>query len=758
MINFEDNTNDNSYKLIKKLIINKAIRFHSLGNITEATKYYIFCMNQHFNDPSIYSNFGAILKNHGKLKEAEILTLKAVKMQPDYVDGIFNLSVIYEDLGRLKEAEKYLNKAIKLKPSSTNLYVQLGLLKKNNGNLEEAKKIIYKAIEINPSFHKSYLVLGNILSDLGNLEESKIHIKKAIHLNPNNTNAYNNLGIVFYKNKELKEAIIYFRKAIDLNPNYADAYNNLGVSLKDIRKLEDAEIYIRKAIDLNPNNADAYNNLGTTLNELRRFKEAEIFIKKAIEINPNSSNYYNNMSLVTKELGDLEKAKQLALRAIDLNKYSSNAYNNLGNIMKDLGKIKASENYYKKAIKLNPKNELAYYNLGRFFRDLGNSKKAEINTRKAIEINPKLSIAYNNLGAILKDLGKLKEAELVLNKAIELKPDLARAYFSLSLLKSPNYKNWSSKLFSEDIFKGKNTEEKIDIYFARANILHRENNYNGSAKYLKIANNLKMKLKPIKGNYLINKNSLYLMEKLTKNSNSKSLKEYNDNIFIVGMPRSGSTLVESIISLNEKVTDLGETDILEASYLESIKNKRCSIDQIYREKLNSIKQKTQITTNKNLNNFLYTGVIIKGIPNAKIIHCFRNPFDNILSIYKAHFSNGYEYSSSLSECAKVYLNQEELMDEFKNRFRKDIYDLNYDLLISNPNKEIKSLISWLGWEWDDKYLKPHLNDRIIYTASNIQVRSPINTKSKNGWLKYKNLLKPVISIIKNDKKINYKFL
>ena len=127
--------------------------------------------------------------------------------------------------------------------------------------------------------------------------------------------------------------------------------------------------------------------------------------------------------------------------------------------------------------------------------------------------------------------------------------------------------------------------------------------------------------------------------------------------------------------------------------------------------------------------------------------CYRNPLDNILSIYRTHFNTGNKYSSSLVDSANVYLDQDEIMTEYKNSFRSKIYDLNYDSLVSNPNKEIKSLISWLGWKWDNKYLSPHLNQRSVSTASNVQVRSPINSKSVGGWKNYKDMLKPAIEIL-----------
>ena len=157
-----------------------------------------------------------------------------------------------------------------------------------------------------------------------------------------------------------------------------------------------------------------------------------------------------------------------------------------------------------------------------------------------------------------------------------------------------------------------------------------------------------------------------------------------------------------------------------------------------------------ITTNKNLGNYKYAGIIANEIPNAKIIHCFRNPLDNILSMFRANFKSGVYYSSSIVDCALIYNNQEEIMDNYKMEFRSKIYDLNYDLLVENPTKEVESLINWLGWKWNKSYLKPHLNQRSVITASDVQVRSKINSKSIGGWKNYKEMLKPAIEIIIQD--------
>ena len=421
--------------------------------------------------------------------------------------------------------------------------------------------------------------------------------------------------------------------------------------------------------------------------------------------------------------------------------------------MKDLGKLKDAEVSTRKAITLNPDYATAHSNLGNILRDLGKLKDAEVSTRKAITLNPDCATAHSNLGNILRDLGKLKDAELSYRKAVELNSNYAMAYFSLSTLQYSNEnKIWKNQLFSENILNSNSQRDQVNIYFARANILHKEKNYNDSSNFLQLANNLKLDLDPSNSEKLIKKSRTLLIESDKKETNKKEYNNSAESVFIVGMPRSGSTLLESILSMKNDVYDLGEINILEKSFLEYKKSKKdINLADLYEEKVNN-KTQLNISTNKWLYNYQYAGIIAKHIPNARIIHCYRNPLDNILSIYQAHFARGNEYSSSLVDCAKVYLDQEEIMTEYKNRFRSKIYDLNYDLLVSNPNQEIISLISWLGWEWDDAYLSPHLNPRSVSTASSVQVRSKINSKSIGGWKNYKEMLKPAIRILTKTNK------
>ncbi len=557
----------------------------------------------------------------------------------------------------------------------------------------------------------------------GNLIKAEEYYQVFIDKGFSDPRVFSNYAVIMTQKGKLNTAINFYKKSIESFPNSPQAYSNLGKILKDLRKFEEAEFYIRKAIEIKPNYAEAYLNLGIIFIQLGKFKKAEEYTRKAIEIKPNYCK----------------------------------AYYNLGTIFRDTCNFSNAEKYTRKALDIKPDDIDSLINLGSILIQDKKYDDAERYIRKALEINPSLSKAYSNLASIFVDIGRFNEAEEYLIKAIEYEPYFARAYFSLSILKLPKKeKNWQKILFSEEILKNRSDKDLIDIYFARSNILHQNKKFDQSKQYLSLANDLKLNLSPSNRIPLLNKSKLLLEEsdEVVIDFNKKIDSE--ESIFIVGMPRSGSTLLESIISINSDVSDLGEVNTFEEAFLEWKKtrliNNQSSLSRLYFKKIKSLNIKKQITTNKWLYNYQYTGFILKHIPNAKIIHCFRNPLDNILSIYRAHFSGGNEYSSSLVDSAYVYLDHEFLMSEYKLRYPERIYNMNYDLLVTQPDIEIRSLISWLGWDWNKAYLSPNLNNRTVNTASKVQVRSPIHSKSIGGWENYRNLLLPAIKIIcANDK-------
>ena len=214
------------------------------------------------------------------------------------------------------------------------------------------------------------------------------------------------------------------------------------------------------------------------------------------------------------------------------------------------------------------------------------------------------------------------------------------------------------------------------------------------------------------------------------------------------MPRSGSTLLENILSLNSEVIDMGEVNFLEES-IKEIKDIK-DVYNVYQKKVINQFKTSVFYTDKNLFNYMYCPIISCYFPKAKIINCMRNPLDNILSIYRANFLN-QSFSFSLPDISNLYINYFETMEEYKSKFNEYIYDYNYEDMIENPNNIIPKIIKWLDWDWNDKYLSPHKNKRNVYTASSAQIREKFHSSSIGVWKEYKELLEPAIDIIKTNK-------
>ncbi len=321
-------TNKNT-KPSKEQIINQAFHFHSQGNISEAAKYYQYFINQGFNDPRVFSNYGTILIGIGKLKEAEILIRTAIKLKPNYAEAHSNLGTILIGLGQLQEAETSTRKAIELNPNYGDAHLNLGTILKDFGKLKEAEISTRKAIELTNESAKAHYNLGTILIGLGQLKEAEISTRRAIEINPDFAMAHCSLGSIFIDLGQLKEAEISTRKSIELKPDYAIAHSNLGNILSNLGKLKEASLSTRKAIELKPDFAMAHLNLGSILKDLGKLQEAEVYTRKAIEIKPDYTEAYSNLGNILRLLSKYNDAIDSYRKAIKLDSNSSSAKSGL---------------------------------------------------------------------------------------------------------------------------------------------------------------------------------------------------------------------------------------------------------------------------------------------------------------------------------------------------------------------------------------------------------------------------------------------
>ena len=505
-------------------------------------------------------------------------------------------------------------------------------------------------------------------------------------------------------------------------PEHDLAWKILSIIFEKTGKMQESLTAIKKIVSISFQDPLAHYNLGNTYGKLSNFSKAEESYKKAISLKPNFPE----------------------------------AYYNLGTIFENNFKLEEAEKYYKQAIALKPDFADAYNNLGIVLEDLRKLNESEMCFKKVITLNPNFAEGFHNLGNNLEQQGTFKDAQMNYEKAIFINPSLANAHRQLSLIKKYDTYDDHYQLLKK-LYKDKNLSEEqlCHINFSLAKIYEDLENFEKAFKHFEEGNKIQKKLL----NYNIKKdielfNQIKLnFQKIKKNMPSiKRNKSDLTPIFIIGMPRSGTTLVEQIISSHSKVSGLGElpfvlqiglkiaNDLLEYNSENVLKFR-----DNYLEKIKSFAEKNLIITDKMPQNFLYTGLIASSFPEAKILHIKRNKSAVCWANYKQWFkSKDLSYSYSIDDIIKYYELYEDLMNFWKKLFSDRIYEVDYESLTNNHENEIKKLIKYLDLDWEDGCLSPEKNKRAVTTASNKQIRNKIFKGSSQKWKNYKPFLNGVL--------------
>jgi len=487
--------------------------------------------------------------------------------------------------------------------------------------------------------------------------------------------------------------------------------------------------------------------------------KAENLCKKILIKNPKVVFLYNLLGLISAGLGKVNKAIKCYEEGIKIDPNFSIIYSNLGLLYADYkNDYSLAEIYYKKSISLNKNAPEPYNNLGSTYLATNKIELAVKNFKKSIEINPNFFNSYHNLGNLYTSVGNFTEAKKYFFECLKINPYNTHSHRTLSrLIKyTPTEKHFSQLQNLYNSKKLKNTDDIVNICFSLGKAFEDLKKYDKSFSYYNEANQLYSK----KINFSI-KSETKKFKIIKETFNEKLYEKYLNTgstnssvIFILGMPRSGTTLVEQILSSHKRVYGADEQIILLNIIKKNFENndlrlffsgvKKFSeksfkeMGDDYVKQLKIISNHSEFITDKMTENFLSIGFIKLILPNAKIIHSYRDPKDNCLSIFKNHFPGGkIPYSYDLKNIIQYYNLYNELMNYWKKLFNKFIYNIRYEDLISSKEKEIKNLLNFCNLEWDDNCLNFHNNKRTIKTASDVQARSKIYQSSAGSWKNYK---------------------
>ena len=537
------------------------------------------------------------------------------------------------------------------------------------------------------------------------------------------------LVISLYSKGEYSKAVNSIKKLNNIYPNQPLLFNLIGACYKELDELAGAAKMFEIALNLNPNYAEAHYNLGVVLKELDQESQAIECYRKAISITPNYPDAHNNLGTSLHSLGQLEEAIESLEWAIAYKHDFYEAHNNLGNVFNDFGKVNEAVKCYEKAVELNPNYAKAFFNL---------------------------AIAY-------KDLGNLNAYQKCIKKTVVLEPDWGDAHLHLSRIK--NYKiNDKHILEMLSILKKSdlNLIDRIGFNFALAHAFENLEDHSKQFKFLNEANRLRKK----ESQYSFDKDQIRFKRiktlfQIPPQSLSKTVIEKSNfrPIFIVGMPRSGTSLVHQIIDSHKRVFGAGELTTLSPiinQFFKSFENKigitesdLLSIRRKYSDFITRLDVTQNIVVDKMPLNFRHIGFILSAFPEAKIIHMNRDPMATCWSIYKYYFNGNY-YSYSQEDLANYFLLYKDLMAFWHKTFPNKIYDLCYEDLTTAQESETRKLINYCNLEWDENCLKFNENKGAVKTTSALQVRKKMYQGSSEVWRKYESFLKPLI------KGLNYK--
>ncbi|XQW86439.1 tetratricopeptide repeat-containing sulfotransferase family protein [Thalassotalea piscium] len=544
-----------------------------------------------------------------------------------------------------------------------------------------------------------------------------------------------------FVNQDIRTAELAYRKLISENISSSTPYTQLALICARSNRIGEAKTLWTDALALSPGCIDALLGLGDIAKYERNFLQAASYYKKVIVENPNHALAYLSLSYCLQQAGKLDDSEKACRQAISIAPHYSQAKEFLGQVLIAKGEYSKAKEWLNQLIINEPTNIRALYTFGN----------------------------------LLKSQGDFKQASKFYQKIWSIMPEYSQAHFTYSTIHKYKDINDPHLLLMQTQYQGtNNTEEnKIQLSFALAKAFEDLNQYEEAFKYLEAGNSIRFK----RYNYHISSDELFIKNIMqTFNSdaiNQLKIKAENSRtpIFIVGMPRSGTSLVEKIIATHSQVHGAGELDHFFQLGMELINESSSflfsplaqyppqvleNIGHTYLSKIHLLSSTSRHVTDKLPFNMLLIGLIKIVFPNAKIIHCTRDAKDNCLSIYKKNFTtDNYRFAYDLKALGQFYNLYAKLMEHWHTVFPGEIYDVQYESLIKNPEHEIKKLITACDLPWEKECLNFHQSEAIVTTASAYQVRQPIYSTSVKLWKKYEKFIAPLLKELNKVGSVKY---
>lgn len=584
-----------------------------------------------------------------------------------------------------------------------------------------------------------------------------------------NTAALANLkneALALFQAGRTAEAQAKYQAICKRAPQDADAWFFLGIIHGQLGALAQSEYCSRKATQLAPNAHAAWDNLGLALMHQGKRVEAARCFARALEINPQDEQAHNNLGTLLRDQGELDKAFVHYRRAIELKPDFSEAYNNLGNMYHDRSQIREALACYERAIQIDPRYVDAHYNRGMAQQKMGQYPAALESYNLVLTLAPGHIDAMTGIANVYEKQSEYQKTYDMLRPLFDAGQGTATAAITFAAAARRLDRHREAIDIMEQLLArgGLTLEQRQELHFSLGTLYDEQRHYDAAFAHFEKGNAARPYPDDAdsRPEYFTTLIDTFSADTLKRLPHARSASERP--IFIVGMPRSGTTLVEQILASHPDVHGGGELRGVEDA-INALRRTATSplpypafifhvpqeaVDaaaQGYLDMLDTLSPTAGRVTDKMPHNFLHLGVIEMLFPKAKIIHCTREPLDSCLSIYFHNFNANHPYTTDLAALGTYYNQYLRLMRHWKSALSIPIHTVSYEALVADQEQGTRALLDYCGLDWDAACLRFHENKRVVTTPSYQQVRRPMYASSVQRWKNYETHLQPLLDAL-----------
>jgi tetratricopeptide (TPR) repeat protein len=688
--------------------------------------------------------------------------------QPDHADALHLLGVALHQQGDHRQAVESIGRAVTLNVGNAAYHANLGEAYRALGNFDGAAECCHTALRLQPRSPEAANNLGLVLLAQGKTDEAIVQFRQTLQIKPDYGMACNNLGNALRLGGDLDGALAHFRRAAEIEPNLAEAHSNFGQMLLERHQPHEALAHLREAVRLRPGLAEARNNLGNALRETGRLAEARQSYADALRINPALAMTYNNMGQALQEENSLDDALAWYQRALQLEPSSARIHCNTASLLAAQEKFDNALAGYRQALELDPTYGEAHCGIGGVRHEQGHFEEAQAHYREALVHKPDLPAAHCALGTVREELGDFKDAESCWRTALRYDPRLAGAYGALATLlrgKLPeeDLAGMRQLLADPELHDGR----RCALHFGLAHVLDARGAYTEAAESLRQANALALAGARKRGQgYDPEAHAGFVARMVAVCSPAFFERTHGIGvesarpIFIVGLPRSGTTLTEQILASHSHVFGAGEQRLAREDFEALAPREEQALEALARldvstarrlgaqhlERLRELNNDRRHVADKMPDNYLYLGLLAALFPQAKFIHCRRDLRDTAVSCWMTNFSQ-IRWANDPGHIAARFAEYRRVMDHWRRVLPVPVLEVDYEETVTDLEGVARRLVHWCGLEWEPRCLAFHEGKRPVRTASVSQVRQPIYQRSVARWKHYEQALGPLFDAL-----------